>query len=246
MNNTKNNSNLNSFFEKKLKYDKLVNEINKLKKKNKNDEDIKKYKRYTNKLNKIGNNIKFVITDDNYELVDNDGDGNVIDSCTRIKKILLNNRIKNLEDEEQNVKNDLLFLKYNILYEYEDIEDYENYDKYKNIDDYGTIITNMIEDLEKKIENINKIKEKIILQKNSENNKLKKMYDDYKLSKSSIKNELLLVDENNIAEKKEIIKNLFVIEKNIQDVLNNLNSNEIQEINFNKIEDFSSKINEKN
>ena len=246
MNNTKNNSNLNSFFEKKLKYDKLVNEINKLKKKNKNDEDIKKYKKYTNKLNKIGNNIKFVITDDNYELVDNDGDGNVIDSCTRIKKILLNNRIKNLEDEEQNVKNDLLFLKYNILYEYEDIEDYENYDKYKNIDDYGTIITNMIEDLEKKIENINKIKEKIILQKNSENNKLKKMYDDYKLSKSSIKNELLLVDENNIAEKKEIIKNLFVIEKNIQDVLNNLNSNEIQEINFNKIEDFSSKINEKN
>ena len=246
MNNTKNNSNLNSFFEKKLKYDILVNEINKLKKKNKNDEDMKKYKRYTNKLNKIGNNIKFVITDDKYELVDKDGDGNVIDSCTRIKKVLLNNRIKNLEDEEQNVKNDLLFLKYNVLYEYENIEDYENYEKYKNIDDYGTIITNMIEDLEKKIENINKIKEKIILQKNSENNKLKKMYDDYKLSKSSIKNELLLVDENNISEKKEIIKNLFVIEKNIQDVLNDLNSNEIQEINFNKIEDFSSKVNKKN
>lgn len=246
MNNTKNNSNLNSFFEKKLKYDILVNEINKLKKKNKNDEDMKKYKRYTNKLNKIGNNIKFIITDDKYELVDKDGDGNVIDSCTRIKKVLLNNRIKNLEDEEQTVKNDLLFLKYNLLYEYENIEDYENYEKYKNIDDYDTIITNMIEDLEKKIENINKIKEKIILQKNSENNKLKKLYDDYKLSKSSIKNELLLVDENNISEKKEIIKNLFVIEKNIQDVLNDLNSNEIQEINFNKIEDFSSKVNKKN
>ena len=68
------------------------------------------------------------------------------------------------------------------------------------------------------------------------------MYEDYKLSKSSIKNELLLINDNNISEKKDIMKSLFSIEKNIQDVLNTINMNKIKEVNFNNIQENTTKV----
>ena len=56
------------------------------------------------------------------------------------------------------------------------------------------------------------------------------MYQDLKLSKLATKEELLLVEKDNIAEKKNLMKHIFEIERNIQELLKIIKSDKIYEI----------------
>tara|TARA_B110000285_G_C15120287_1_gene616690 strand:- start:1617 stop:2279 length:663 start_codon:yes stop_codon:yes gene_type:complete len=216
MNNQETNYDLNTFFQQKLKYDILTSNFNKLDwKKIKDVNDDKKYKKYKKKLN---NKLNFVVTDDSFELID---DNNVvIHECKRHLKMNIKDYIKKLEDKENTIKKELLLKKYNILYEYELNETRESLEK-----SYG-----VIETLEKKYHIVLKKKEKIIKLEKDEKEKLDKMYQDLKLSKLATKEELLLIDKDNIEEKKNIMKNIFEIERNILELLKIIKSDKIYEI----------------
>ena len=216
MNNQEINNDLNNFFQQKLKYDILTSNFNKLdKKKIKDVNDDKKYKKYKKKLS---NKLNFVVTDDSFELID---DNNVvIHSCKRDLKMNIKDYIKKLEDKENTIKNELLLKKYNILYEYELNETRESLEN-----SYG-----LIESLEKDHNIVLKDKEKIIKLEKDEKEKLDKMYQDLKLSKLATKEELLLIEKDNIEEKKNIMKNIFDIERNIQELLKIIKSDKIYEI----------------
>tara|TARA_Y100000768_G_scaffold388678_1_gene386090 strand:- start:3757 stop:4419 length:663 start_codon:yes stop_codon:yes gene_type:complete len=216
MNNQEKNNDLNIFFQQKLKYDILTSNFNKLdKKKIKDVNDDKKYKKYKKKLNNI---LNFVVTDDSFELID---DNNVVMySCKRDLKINIKDYIKKLEYKENNIKNELLLKKYNILYEYELNETRDSLENSYRV----------IESLEKNHNIVLKNKEKIIKLEKDEKEKLDKMYQDLKLSKLATKQELLLVEKDNIEEKKNIIKHIFDIERNIQELLKIIKSDKIYEI----------------
>lgn len=219
MDNQEIKNNLNNFFQEKLKYDILISNFNKLDKKViRNEKDDKKYKKYRKKIN---NKLNFVITDEAFELVDDNND--VVYSCERDLKISIKDYIEKLKNIENNIKTNLLSKKYNILYEYENNNTKESLEK-----TYKTI-----ESLESKHYSIMKNKEKIIKLESDENDKLHKMYQDLKLSKLTIKQELLLIDKENIEEKKTVIKNMFAVEKNIQELLKIIKSDKIYEIKEN-------------
>jgi len=216
MNNQEKNNDLSVFFQQKLKYDILTSNFNKLdKKKIKDATDDKKYKKYKKKLN---NRLTFVVTDDSFELIDDNND--VIHSCKRDLKINIKDYIKKLEYKENTIKNELLLKKYNILYEYELNETRESLEN-----SYG-----VIDSLEKNHNILLKNKEKIIKLEKDEKEKLDKMYQDLKLSKLATKEELLLVEKDNIAEKKNLMKHIFEIERNIQELLKIIKSDKIYEI----------------
>ena len=186
-----------------------------IKKKIKDVNDDKKYKKYKKKLNNI---LNFVVTDDSFELID---DNNVVMySCKRDLKINIKDYIKKLEYKENNIKNELLLKKYNILYEYELNETRDSLENSYRV----------IESLEKNHNIVLKNKEKIIKLEKDEKEKLDKMYQDLKLSKLATKQELLLVEKDNIEEKKNIIKHIFDIERNIQELLKIIKSDKIYEI----------------
>ena len=110
--------------------------------------------------------------------------------------------------------------KYNILYEYELNETRDSLENSYRV----------IESLEKNHNIVLKNKEKIIKLEKDEKEKLDKMYQDLKLSKLATKQELLLVEKDNIEEKKNIIKHIFDIERNIQELLKIIKSDKIYEI----------------
>tara|TARA_B100001287_G_C22610466_1_gene494890 strand:+ start:189 stop:980 length:792 start_codon:yes stop_codon:yes gene_type:complete len=165
----------------------------------------------------------------------------------REQKIYIENAINKLKQNIKNINNELLNIKYSVLFEYLDVHSEDNYIQ---------LLNNSVEPLEQKKEDLFKLYDKILSVRININNKLNEKYKELVTQKNSKMEEMkeYKLEHSTNKVSRELFKEYLDIEKQLY-LFNEMKNkkyfnfmdikiNDETNVNINNIDDFTSKLNE--